>query len=181
MAWCVVGARPLSEPMMVRLPTHICVTRPQWVDTSSVRGSEYSSVYSYHMDNLASQPYQIVNIYYCHTDGLLSHPYDLDWTHTHTEDFNADFLISENYFLQKLISDQKINFWYQKIIFWYQKLFSDILKMPRFSDIRNYFLISEIIFYIRKCHDFLISEIVFWYQKIIFWYQKIVVFSDIRK
>ena len=26
------GAKPLSEPMMVRLPTHICVTRPQWVN-----------------------------------------------------------------------------------------------------------------------------------------------------
>ena len=25
------GDKPLSEPMMVRLPTHICVTRPQWV------------------------------------------------------------------------------------------------------------------------------------------------------
>ena len=24
------GDKPLSEPMMVRLPTHICVTRPQW-------------------------------------------------------------------------------------------------------------------------------------------------------
>ena len=23
--------KPLSEPMMVRLPTHICVTRPQWI------------------------------------------------------------------------------------------------------------------------------------------------------
>ena len=27
----LVGAKPLSEPMMVRSPTHICVTRPQWV------------------------------------------------------------------------------------------------------------------------------------------------------
>ena len=26
------GDKPLSEPMMVRLPTHICVTRPQWVN-----------------------------------------------------------------------------------------------------------------------------------------------------
>ena len=26
------GDKPLSEPMMVKLPTHICVTRPQWVD-----------------------------------------------------------------------------------------------------------------------------------------------------
>ena len=31
MAWCRPGAKPLSEPMMVRIATHICVTRPQWV------------------------------------------------------------------------------------------------------------------------------------------------------
>ena len=31
MAWRRPGNKPLSEPMMVRLPTHICVTRPQWV------------------------------------------------------------------------------------------------------------------------------------------------------
>ena len=31
MAWCRSGDKPLSEPMMVSLPTHICVTRPQWV------------------------------------------------------------------------------------------------------------------------------------------------------
>ena len=31
MAWRRLGDKPLSEPMMVRLPTHICVTRPQWV------------------------------------------------------------------------------------------------------------------------------------------------------
>ena len=26
------GNKPLSEPMLVYLPTHICVTRPQWVN-----------------------------------------------------------------------------------------------------------------------------------------------------
>ena len=31
MAWRRPGDKPLSEPMMVRLPTHIRVTRPQWV------------------------------------------------------------------------------------------------------------------------------------------------------
>ena len=31
MAWRRSGDKPLSEPMMVRLLTHICVTRPQWV------------------------------------------------------------------------------------------------------------------------------------------------------
>ena len=29
MAWRRSGDKPLSEPVMVRLPTHICVTRPQ--------------------------------------------------------------------------------------------------------------------------------------------------------
>ena len=31
MAWRRSGDKPLSEPMMVSLLTHICVTRPQWV------------------------------------------------------------------------------------------------------------------------------------------------------
>ena len=36
MAWRRPGDKPLSEPIMFRLPTHICVTRPQWV----LKGSE---------------------------------------------------------------------------------------------------------------------------------------------
>ena len=68
-------------------------------------------------------------------------------------------------YIRKSISDirkcvnfwyQKTIFWYQKIIFWHQKLLSDIRKchdfliseivswyQKLFSDIRNYFLISE--------------------------------------
>ena len=34
MAWRRPGDKPLSEPMMDSLPTHICVTRPQWVKNS---------------------------------------------------------------------------------------------------------------------------------------------------
>ena len=34
-AWSRPGDKPLSEPMLVRLPTHICVTRPQWVNQSN--------------------------------------------------------------------------------------------------------------------------------------------------
>ena len=33
MAWRRLGGKPLSEPMMVSLLTHICVTQPQWVNT----------------------------------------------------------------------------------------------------------------------------------------------------
>ena len=32
MTWCRIGDKPLSEPMMVNLLMHICVTRPQWVN-----------------------------------------------------------------------------------------------------------------------------------------------------
>ena len=33
MAWRRPGDKPLSEPMLVRSLTHICVTRPQWVNS----------------------------------------------------------------------------------------------------------------------------------------------------
>ena len=36
MAWRWPGDKPLSEPMMVRLPMHKCVTRPQWVNKGLV-------------------------------------------------------------------------------------------------------------------------------------------------
>ena len=32
MAWRRSGDKPLFQPMMISLPTHICVTRPQWVN-----------------------------------------------------------------------------------------------------------------------------------------------------
>ena len=36
MAWHRPGDKPLSEPVMVSLLTHICVTRPQWVNVKSM-------------------------------------------------------------------------------------------------------------------------------------------------
>ena len=35
MAWRRPGDKPLSEPMMVKLLTHICVTRPQWINIAN--------------------------------------------------------------------------------------------------------------------------------------------------
>ena len=32
MAWHPPGDKPLSEPVMIKLSTHICITRPQWVN-----------------------------------------------------------------------------------------------------------------------------------------------------
>ena len=39
MAWCRPGDKPLSESMMVNLLTHICVTRPQWVNILWLSGN----------------------------------------------------------------------------------------------------------------------------------------------
>ena len=41
MAWRRSGDKPLSEPVMVSLLTHICVTRPQWVNC--IPGSTHGS------------------------------------------------------------------------------------------------------------------------------------------
>ena len=48
MAWCRIGHKPLSEPMMVNLLAHICVTRPQWVN--SQQEHPYFSYYMYIVD-----------------------------------------------------------------------------------------------------------------------------------
>ena len=46
MAWRRSGDKPLSEPMMVSLLTHICVIRPQWVNQRKaiIMVGEYESL-----------------------------------------------------------------------------------------------------------------------------------------
>ena len=44
-AWRRSGDKPLSEPMMVSLPTHICVTRSQWVNKTTT----LQSYWDYHL------------------------------------------------------------------------------------------------------------------------------------
>ena len=41
MAWRRPGDKPLSEPMMVNLLTHICVTQPQWVNNGKITSLKY--------------------------------------------------------------------------------------------------------------------------------------------
>ena len=40
-AWCRPGNKPLSEPMVGSLLTHICLTRPQWVRQSGSMKSNH--------------------------------------------------------------------------------------------------------------------------------------------
>ena len=63
MAWCRSGDKPWSEPMMVNLLTHICVTRPQWVNNVTIFQStelmfirQGNRIY-YHAYNLESLPF----------------------------------------------------------------------------------------------------------------------------
>ena len=44
MAWRRPGAKPLSESVMVSLLTHICVTRPQWVNMHILQGHIWISI-----------------------------------------------------------------------------------------------------------------------------------------
>ena len=46
MAWRRPGDKPLSEPVMVSIPTHICVTRPRWV---KFYASTQKTSYKYHV------------------------------------------------------------------------------------------------------------------------------------
>ena len=44
MAWRRPGDKPLSEPMMVCLPTHICITQPQWVNGCQLTITEIPTI-----------------------------------------------------------------------------------------------------------------------------------------
>ena len=44
MVWRRPGDKPLSEPMMVRLLMHICVTRPQWVKQSHGHSQNFYNI-----------------------------------------------------------------------------------------------------------------------------------------
>ena len=48
MAWHRPGDKPLSETLMFRLLTHICVTRPQWVHKSHESIGVYSIIITTH-------------------------------------------------------------------------------------------------------------------------------------
>ena len=48
MAWRLPEDKPLSEPMVASLPTHICVTWPQWVK----KNTEWSHIPQTYMSGL---------------------------------------------------------------------------------------------------------------------------------
>ena len=77
MAWRWPGDKPLSELMMAyRLPTHICVTRPQWVKCSNWNKFECSSL----KNGLKNDPYvKISNWVSMHIFDDLQDPLPVSW------------------------------------------------------------------------------------------------------
>ena len=65
------GDKPLSEPMMVSLLTHICVTRPQWVD--SVCHLCYYAVFFKRLDESVhlSKPFRTSTFYVLNCFGYM--------------------------------------------------------------------------------------------------------------
>ena len=55
MAWRRPGDKPLSEPLTVRLPTHICTTRPQWV--------KYVTTVLCHLSTVPEQILMLISIF----------------------------------------------------------------------------------------------------------------------
>ena len=69
MAWRRPGDKPLSEPMMVKLPTHICVTRPQWVKPYQLKDTWWSICTSWSLVVIWAS-YQIRRIAGCACAGM---------------------------------------------------------------------------------------------------------------
>ena len=56
LAWRRSGDKPLSEPMMVSLLTHICVTRPQWVNVDQCLWHHMVSIARIELNTHMSSP-----------------------------------------------------------------------------------------------------------------------------
>ena len=57
------GDKPLSEPLMVSLPTHICVTRPQWVKHGHIELNQENIYIYFLIFLLQSIPWCFIPVY----------------------------------------------------------------------------------------------------------------------
>ena len=78
MAWRRSGNKPLSEPMMVSLPTHICVTRSQWVNIQCISITRPNNVW-YIVDHKLSGapliPAWLSNYIHCRVWDEITYPF----------------------------------------------------------------------------------------------------------
>ena len=67
MAWCRLGDKPLSEPLMVSLLMHICVIRPPWVKCISLTVCSNNYVHDSHL------------IVFCHGQAMVQLHWYISW------------------------------------------------------------------------------------------------------
>ena len=87
MAWRLPGDKPLSEPTMVSLLTHICITRPQRVNKRHVASL------TWHIRKLANQPLHL------HWNDILDTRWFISWSkwsHTMAHIKTIQCFITEN-------------------------------------------------------------------------------------
>ena len=89
MAWRQPGDKPLSEPMMVSLLTHICVTRPQWVNMYAWNIVVFLGIHKFHCFTAGTSKTSIQTLQVCPSQ------------------FNENLLISNS----KLTSDSELLWW----------------------------------------------------------------------
>ena len=82
-AWRRPGDKPLSEPMMDSFPTHICVTRPQWVKATltdmSKRSHKFHRSSLYNCKNTHKQQNRLHSLWAIHVLYMMLLHYRLLW------------------------------------------------------------------------------------------------------
>ena len=89
MAWRLPGDKPLSEPMMVSLLTHICAIRPQWVRAEDCQCGNY---HAWH--NTQSTPF--TNIHHWSKFEIVPHDFFHIYIHTVRQFFYVALLQNKN-------------------------------------------------------------------------------------
>ena len=115
MVWRRPGHKPLFEPMIVRLPTHICITRPQWVNSTchNAKCIPLLPVCSVRYKSKSKSKKTLFNVGQCKQYNISSH---LKWVlvadksrpHANSRfwvkiDFRTKFHTSHRYILQILL------------------------------------------------------------------------------
>ena len=120
MAWRRPGDKPLSEPMMGRFSTHICVTRPQWVKVQLCSGPNHVvSQIHYLSDSLLSLN-QWYNQHFCY-DLFLCMPHRIIrvwvlWIHSRFETENYNLFVTMRIINSTLFYHIELHFWQKRLL-----------------------------------------------------------------
>ena len=105
MAWRRPGDKPLSETMLVRLLTHICVTRPQWVNTAKYTKCKYCVTCPPYFNQLSLWTYSISFMWVSHAHLSLDSPSINDLIATKC---NSDALLMYWWYV---LNHELVNYW----------------------------------------------------------------------